>query len=219
VPGLAGLTGEVAPTPQTAAVTQASPTPEPVVADVSPTSTVVERTASEVAQDWVDRWNIGDYAGMYALTSGTVRRAISRDDFIARYQGIVERAQLSPVQAAVTGVPDDERGVPIDIAFTSGIVGSFSEQNVVPMVHESDGWHVAWTPSAILNELGTDGCVDIDYLPAGRGSILDRHGEPLAYDGVVERVGIVPAQIPAEDEERVLDELSGLTGMSASAIK
>ena len=29
-------------------------------------------------------------------------------------------------------------------------------------------------------------------------------GEPLAYDGVVERVGVVPEQIPSSDEARIL---------------
>ena len=66
---------------------------------------------------------------------------------------------------------------------------------------------------------GTDGCVDVDRLPSGRGKILDRHGEPLAYDGQVQRVGIVPGLIPAEDEERILRELSDLTGMDEDAIE
>jgi penicillin-binding protein 2 len=196
-----------------------SPTPELSAAVVSPVATAVGRSADEVAADWVNRWNASDYSGMYDLTSGTVRRAISRDDFVARYQGIAERAQLQSVEAIVTGDASDGRGAPIEVSFTSGIVGSFVEENAVPLVQEQDGWHVAWTPSAILSELGTDGCVDVDLLPAGRGKVLDRHGEPLAYDGVVERVGIVPGQVPAEDEERVLRELSALTGMTTAAIE
>ena len=219
LPALAGMQQAAPPTPQAVALPPASPTPEPAMAETRPASPAVERTAAEVANQWIDRWNAGDYSEMYDLTSGTVRRAISRDDFIARYQGIVQRAQLSAVQARLLGDVGDARSVPIEVAFTSNIVGSFTVHNVIPLAHEADGWHVAWTPSAILSELGTDGCVDVDLLPAGRGKILDRHGEPLAYDGVVERVGIVPGQIPDEDEERVLQELSELTGMSVATIK
>jgi penicillin-binding protein len=70
-----------------------------------------------------------------------------------------------------------------------------------------------------FSELGNDGCVDVDRLPSARGKILDRLGEPLAYDGLVQRVGIVPGLIPAEDEERVLRELSDLTKMNKDDIK
>jgi penicillin-binding protein 2 len=176
-------------------------------------------TADEVAVQWVALWNAGDYAGMYDLASGTVRRALPLEEFAARYQGIVDRAQLSSVRAEVTGDAGDSRRVPIRVAFESAIVGSFSEENSIPLVREDAGWRVAWTPSLIFSQLGNDGCVDVDLLPSGRGKIVDRHGEPLAYDGRVQRVGIVPGQIPAADEERILRELSDLTEMDEEEIK
>jgi penicillin-binding protein 2 len=176
-------------------------------------------SADEVAAAWVARWNADDYAGMYDLASGTVRRALPREEFTARYEGIVERAELLSVKAEVTGAVGDTRRAPIRVMFDSGVVGQFTEENAIPLVHEADGWRVAWTPSLIFHGLGTDGCVDVDRLPAGRGKILDRNGEPLAYDGTVERVGVVPGQIPPDDEARVLSELSDLTGMKADDIQ
>lgn len=205
----------------TAAVVPASPTVAPVPAqnDVGQTPENTSASPDEIAADWVQRWNAGDFAGMYQLTTGTVRRALSQQDFTDRYEGIAERAELSSVQAKVTGPASDERQVPIRVSFTSGVVGDFQEDNVIPLTHDADGWHVAWTPSLIFPQLGADGCVDVDRIPTGRGKILDRHGEPLAYDGVVERVGIVPEQIPAADESRILKALSDLTGMTVDAIK
>jgi penicillin-binding protein 2 len=185
----------------------------------SPTPAVPDLTADEVAAAWVERWNEGDYAGMYGLTSGTVQRAITREEFTERYQGIVDRAQLRQVDARITGKAGDSRRAPIAVTFESGIVGEFAEENTLPLVREATGWRVAWTPSTIFRDLGSDGCVDVDRLPAGRGKILDRHGEPLAYDGVVERVGIVPEQVPAEQEAGILQELSDLTDMSAAEIQ
>jgi penicillin-binding protein 2 len=176
-------------------------------------------SADEVAAAWVARWNAGDYDAMYALTSGTVQRAISREEFVARYSGIVDRAELRSVVAEITGSAGDAREVPLRVSFESGIVGAFSEENALPLVQEGDGWRVAWSPSTIFRDLGSDGCVDVDRLPAGRGKILDRHGEPLAYDGEVERVGIVPGQIPATEEDRILRELSALTGMDEADIE
>jgi penicillin-binding protein 2 len=186
--------------------------------DPSPAA-VPDLTADEVAVQWVARWNAGDYAGMYDLASGTVRRAMPREEFVGRYQGIVDRAQLNAVQAEVTGDVGDTRQAPIKVDFESGIVGNFSEENSIPLVREEAGWRVAWTPSLIFSKLGNDGCVDIDLLPSGRGKIVDRHGEPLAYDGRVQRVGVVPGNIPAAEEERILRELSDLTDMDQEELK
>jgi penicillin-binding protein 2 len=185
----------------------------------SPVPTASAMTADDVAQAWIARWNAGDFSGMFDLTSGTVHRTITRDDFTSRYQGIVDRAELRTVKAEVTAPAGTGRRVPITVAFDSSIVGTFSEENSLPLVHEDDGWHVAWTPSVIFSELGSDGCVDVDTLPAGRGKILDRNGEPLAYDGTVERVGVVPGQIPPEQEASILTELGNLTGMTVDAIR
>jgi penicillin-binding protein 2 len=190
---------------------------EDAPADASPAATAL--SSDEVAAAWVARWNAGDYAGLYDLTTGTVHRTVPREEFTARYEAIAERAELRSVQAEVAGAEDGARRVPIRTTFESGIVGTFSEENVLPLVREADGWRVAWTPSVIFRGLGSDGCVDVELFPASRGKILDRNGEPLAYDGVVQRVGIVPEQVPAGDESRILRELSGLTGMNAAAIK
>ncbi|MFT4037574.1 MAG: penicillin-binding transpeptidase domain-containing protein [Thermomicrobiales bacterium] len=219
---LHGLLGQQAPQPQTEA------TPHPGVAEATaPANDTVVATASpaapdlseaEVAAAWVDRWNSGDYAGMYALTSGAIQRAIPVADFVARYEGIAERAELTSVNAALTGEVSARRA-PISVTFDSSVVGSFSEENTIPLVRESAGWRVAWNPSLIFAGLGSDGCVDVDTLPAGRGKILDRNGEPLAYDGTVQRVGIVPGQVPAEQYDQILDKLADLTDMKAADIE
>lgn len=237
-PGIIPLGGLDDLLPQTSPAEQAAPTPDPEIAanasavaesvptetspaeeDVSPAPIAGTESADAVAAGWVAHWNDGDYAGMYALTSGTVQRTIPLEEFVSRYQGIVDRAELSSVRAEITGAAGGAPRVPFRVRFESGIAGEFSEENTLPLVHQEDGWRVAWTPSTIFAELGTDGCVDVDRLPSERGKILDRNGEPLAYDGQVERVGIVPGLIPAEDEERVLRELSELTKMDEDAIK
>jgi penicillin-binding protein 2 len=206
-----------------AAVAEVSPTAgEPAADSADPavaTPAEPAMTADEVAAAWVARWNAGDYDGMYDLTTGTVRRTISREEFTGRYQGIADRINLRAVTAELTGTAGDSRRAPVAVTFDSGIVGEFREENTVPLTRETDGWRVAWTPSVIFRQLGSDGCVDVDHLPAGRGKILDRQGEPLAYDGQVQRIGLVPGQVPPEAADRVLDELAALTELSESAIE
>ncbi|MCA9878183.1 MAG: penicillin-binding protein 2, partial [Thermomicrobiales bacterium] len=146
------------------------------------------------------------------------QRAIPLDAFVARYQGIAERAQLTTVVAAITG-DIAARRVPLSVTFDSGLVGAFTEENSIPLVRESAGWRVAWSPSLIFAGLGSDGCVDVDLLPAGRGMIIDRNGEPLAYDGTVQRVGIVPGQVPPDQYDAIMAQLSNLTDEEVSDIE
>ena len=212
-PTVGAAVGEAtAPTVEPAAIAPSEPSGEATPAESA-------MSADEVAAAWVARWNAGDYSGMYDLTTGTVQRTISREEFTARYQGIADRINLRSVSAELRDAVGDSRRAPVTVTFDSGAVGTFTEENTIPLARDAEGWHVAWTPSVIFRELGTDGCVDVDYLPAGRGKILDRYGEPLAYDGQVQRVGLVPGQIPVEETGRVLNELAALTGMTDDAIE
>src|SRR3954468_10354323 len=97
---------QIAPSPESGIAANATPAVKSVPTDtsaamdsVTPAPAAVTESADEVAADWVARWNDGDYAGMYALTSGTVRRTIPLEEFVSRYQGIVDRAALRPVRA------------------------------------------------------------------------------------------------------------------------
>ncbi len=216
------LTGQT--TPHAPAVASPAPgAPKPTAAAQNAELAVASPAApdlseADVAAAWASRWSAGDYAGMYQLTSGTVQRAIPLDDFVARYQGIAERAELAAVHAQLAGDISGRRA-PITVTFDSGVVGEFTEENVIPLVRENTGWRVAWSPSLIFAGLGSDGCVDVDQLPAGRGKILDRNGEPLAYDGTVQRVGIVPGQVPPEQYDAIMTQLSDLTDMEIGDIE
>jgi penicillin-binding protein 2 len=216
---LAGQTPPNAPTiatPPPGVAEPTAPLEDAALAIASPAAP--DMTEAEVAAAWVERWSAGDYAGLYQLTSGTVQRAIPLEDFVARYQGIAERAELTGVRAELAGEIANRRA-PLTVTFDSGIVGEFTEQNALPLVREAAGWRVAWSPSLIFAGLGSDGCVDVDQLPAGRGKILDRNGEPLAYDGTVQRVGIVPGQVPPEQYDAIMAQLSDLTDMEIADIE
>lgn len=216
------LAGQTTPEPP-AVASPASGIPEPTAPAQSGELAVAspappDMTEAEVADAWVARWSAGDYAGMYQLTSGTVQRVLPLDEFVARYQGIAERAELTAISAELAGDITGRRA-PVAVTFDSGVVGEFTEENALPLVREDLGWRVAWSPSLIFAGLGSDGCVDVDQLPAGRGKILDRNGEPLAYDGTVQRVGIVPGQVPPAQYDAIMRQLSELTDMEVDDIE
>ncbi|CAA9579948.1 MAG: Peptidoglycan D,D-transpeptidase MrdA, partial [uncultured Thermomicrobiales bacterium] len=81
---------------------------------------------------------------------------------------------------------------------------------------DPEGWRVAWTPSLIFKDLG-DGLIRFNADIPSRGRILDRKGRPLAQQGVVNRVGVVPGQI--KDEGAFLAGLSPIVGIPPDQIK
>ena len=62
-----------------------------------------------------------------------------------------------------------------------------------------------------------DGCVDYVVQTVRRGSILDRDGDPLAYDGSASVIGVVPGQF--QDEEAEVKAISKIVDIDAKDIK
>jgi penicillin-binding protein 2 len=201
------------------------PTPSDAPDDGSPagptvppaTSTPAGPTNVELARQWAENWQAGDFAGMYALLSEEARGEIDEPDFAERYRAIYERATITGVAVEVSDadVLTDASAVPFTATFTSTTLGEFSQDNELPLIRTNGVWSVDWSPSAIFDELG-DGCIDTSQSPTSRGRILDRNGEVLAQDQLVVDIGVNPGAI--EDEAAVNAALADALGMDADEI-
>ncbi|MFN8541346.1 MAG: penicillin-binding protein 2 [Thermomicrobiales bacterium] len=168
-----------------------------------------------VAQGYVERWNAKDYAGMYDLIGATEKAGITKERFVARYQGIAAEAGLASLKATL-GNPGANNTFPMRVEMQSSLVGPVNEDNTLSLRQDPDGWRIAWTPSLIFKDLG-DGL--IRFLPdiPTRGRILDRKGRPLAQQGTVNQIGVIPQNI--KDEPGLLNTLSGVLGIAPEKIK
>ncbi|HEX5503117.1 MAG TPA: penicillin-binding protein 2, partial [Thermomicrobiales bacterium] len=174
------------------------------------------RDMRSVAQAYVDRWNAKDYSGMYDLISSADQGNITRDKFVARYQGIAEEAGLTAVQATLGDATPGVAQFPMRVAMQSSLVGSITEDNTLPLRQDGDRWRVAWTPSLIFKDLG-DGLIRFIPDTPERGRILDAKGRVLAQQGLVTQIGVVPGQI--KDEPQLLAGLSKALGIPPDVIK
>jgi penicillin-binding protein 2 len=194
--------------PPTATATATSPPTETVEIDFD--------SPGDVVQAYADRWGAGDYDGLYDLITTSKQKSISRQDFVDRYSAIAEEAGLDSLKMTISGPPDLNGIVPIHVEMKSHLVGDIKQDNTIKLLREESGWRVEWTPSLIFKDLG-DGCIDYKLDKITRGSILDRNGKRLAYDGLISQVGIIPGQIT--DEKKMLSALSKLIDMKQSEIK
>ena len=186
----------------------------------APTSTPTLASAEGVAREYLRAWQNGAYETMYSLLSPTAMVTISQEEFVARYEGIAAEATMTNLTASVVGaqrVLTTTAQVTFTLTVDTQMVGQFQVENALDLSYEGERWGVDWTSKAIFPMLVWDNLVHLFIEAPSRGSIYDRQDLPLATEGYVIEVGVVPGRI--EDEARLLYVLSNLLGLSQDVIK
>ncbi len=193
------------------------PTPTPI-----PTATPTPSLdmAESVAQGFLRAWQNSAYERMYSMLSPAAQTSYPESTFTSRYQAIADEATITGLTVSVGDV-QRVLAANVQVTFTltvdTQLVGQFQLENTLDLSHDGQRWAVAWTPRAIFPLLVYDNLVHMFIEVPSRGSIYDRKGLPLATDGVVIEVGVVPGQI--EDEAYLLQVLSVLLGQPQDEIK
>ena len=171
---------------------------------------------AEAADRFASLWTAGNFSDVYEMLDSSTRATIAKQDFIDRFTGIATEIGLVSTTVTTTGSPDLNLQVPIKMVYETGTVGEIKETKSIQLVQEDDAWKVQWSPDLIFNKLG-DGCVNFSVETVRRGSILDRNGKPLAYDGAASVVGVIPSQFVDETSE--VKALAKLVGMKEADIR
>ncbi|MBV9325807.1 MAG: penicillin-binding protein 2 [Chloroflexi bacterium] len=206
-----------------AACTSSEPTPTPAAAPVSPTeppptATPVPRRPEDAANAFFSQWQQGQYSAMYDLLSTDAQATIARDAFVRRYTNIHDGIGEQKLTAQATGPADSNGQVPFTVTRSLAIFGDVSESNTLQVVQDPSGtWKIAWQPGLIFNQLTSTNQVRVTSDVPKRGRIVDRSGKPLADNGSVLSVGVVPGQI--QDEGAMLQALSDALGIPQDTIK
>ncbi len=161
------------------------------------------------AARYLDAWVQGRYADMYAMLSRDSRATQPADAFVKRYADITAEATILGITTRITSVPLVPEGagngasvqVPFTVQFKTIRVGTFEENNSVPLVLEDGQWRVDWRPSLFFKDLAADDLVRLFPLNPRRGSILDRKGRPLATMGFLVTIGVVPRELAQDGHE------------------
>ena len=150
----------------------------------------------ETARRFVATWSGGDYTALYADAQHRLegddqragfRRPLRRDQHRGRHHRNQGRNRPA-VRISISTCRSRSATRPAPSAISR-------RTNTIHLVREGAEWHVDWTPSLIFTQLG-DGCVDFMVENVRRGSILDRNGDPLAYDGSASVIGVIPGRVP-----------------------
>ncbi|NIS10718.1 MAG: hypothetical protein GWN58_53400, partial [Anaerolineae bacterium] len=118
--------------------------------------------------------------------------------------------------------PDPEATeLPFSVTVSTAFFGDITQMNTMKLVKEGEGsqerWRILWSPSLIFRELTGASLVHFFTDVPQRGAIYDRNGAPLALDGQVHVVGIVPGLI--KDREALISALAERLEMTEERIQ
>ncbi|HZQ99645.1 MAG TPA: penicillin-binding protein 2 [Chloroflexota bacterium] len=218
-PAVAAIEG----TPTAAAATPTpgpgSPTPNPASA---PTPVPTRPASQDAAKRYLTAWQQQRYPDMYKMLSAGAKQTIAEDRFVSRYQAITVGATINAVEAqlqpgAEPGANETRAEWRYKVTFKTARLGDFAEDNRLPLVWEDNDWKVEWTPSLIFRDLTTDRSVRFIPDDPVRGSIVDRNGQPLAIQGRIVSLGVVPGRV--KDMNKVVAELAKFLDMPQDAVR
>ena len=160
--------------------------------------------------------SLASYPRSVSLESASV----DEDDQVSDEEPVTATAQYTVTwDLSSTG---SESESPADEEEPSEDAWSYTTETTLVWHDESEQWRPLLQTDTLIPGLAEGGRVDVTVDPAQRGDILDTHGEPLATERPVQRIGIdkthVLDSLAAEGTEPSDDELEDLFTSSATEL-
>jgi penicillin-binding protein 2 len=202
------------PTPATAG------TPS-VQATRAPTPSGPKPPVGDTVQRYLKAWEERRYTDMYAMVAESAKTKMSREDFIRRYQGIMDGGTVNALKISYPSLREPPRNADrFDVSFTviyqTARFGDITEQLSLPLVFEGTDWRIDWAPTTLFRDLTGDRKVEVFYEDPTRGNVVDRNGKPLAVQEKLPTVGVIPGAL--KDRAKAVAELSAALQIKPEAI-
>ncbi|MFG6149127.1 penicillin-binding transpeptidase domain-containing protein [Halobacillus sp. B23F22_1] len=175
---------------------------------------------------YMEAWENEKFGEMYDLLSEESKDSISEEEFEERYSTIYEGINMNNL-AITYKAPEEEQdfneedtpAYDYDVSMET-LAGELQFSHQAELVYEEgdeeDTWAIKWDSSMIFAGMEEGDKVSAQSIPAERGEIFDANGEPLAENGVIQQVGLVPERI--EDEKEVKEDLAEILDISVDYI-
>ncbi len=137
--------------------------------------------------------------------------SMSKEDFIDRNKNIYEGIDSSNIQVEVKDIQRENKEY--KISYHEKMFTAAGEVEFDNDVYITKDYKLNWSSSFIFPQLGEKEKVRISTIKANRGEILDRNDKPLATNGSILSVGIVPGKLGDSKDANIskIAELIGVT--------
>lgn len=183
-------------------------------------------TPETAFQTYVSHWENQDFAAMYDQLAAETKEAVTKEDFVSRYETIYEGIGAHRL-AIDLNIPDDleaddEGKVTIPFSLSMETMAGpieFSHEGTLVEEEQDDRtvWAIVWDERYIFPQMEPGDKVRAETLPAARGELTDRNGSGLAVNGTVVSIGIVP-ELLSDNEEDAKEELAEALDLSVAQI-
>ena len=191
-----------------------------IIAIIVATILIINKNDEEKAKqsliDYMNLINDKNYEAMYEKVTNI--NTIDKENFITRNQNIYEGIDSTNISIEIKEIVKEDDEYKINYhqkMYTSA--GEVEFDNSVNMVKQDKEYKLRWSSKIIFPELDEKDKVRVETIKSKRGSILDRNNIPLAEDGQIASVGIVPGKLGTNKDENI-SRISELTGVSVDYI-
>ncbi|MFS0750779.1 penicillin-binding transpeptidase domain-containing protein [Oceanobacillus sp. 1P07AA] len=186
-------------------------------------------TPNDRLEDFTSKMQEETYEGLYEYLTPEAKDTYSEEDSTLRTEKIYEDLNVTDLSFEVESLSEDA----LDIAFEEKSASvpfhvsmetmagpvEFDYEADLKLLGEEDeeNWYIDWNPGFIFSELADGGELGISSTPPKRGEILDRNNMPLAMNGELYQIGLVPGEL-GENAEANKENVADLLGMSVENI-
>jgi penicillin-binding protein 2 len=175
--------------------------------------------AVRTAQEYLDAWQLEDYASMYRLLTEISQDAVNEDQFTAYYRSVAAEAALAPYEdssiisyeiLSVLTQPTNAQ-VSYRVTLHSRLVGDIRRETQMNLSLEAGEWRIQWSETLILPDLVDGNQLKMEHRSPSRGNIYDRNGSALVAQSSAVAIGLDTTRFdPAYLEEflATLEEMS-----------
>lgn len=186
-----------------------------------------EPTPQERFDAYIKLWNEQKFDKMYDYLTEGSKKVISKEDFTNRYQKIYEDLQITDLKMTFKKPEEEELAKDEDSvtyefdSSMNSIAGPIEFTHTAKLKKEErekkNNWYVDWNTTYIFPQLKDGDKIGISTISPKRGQIFDRASNPLAVNGQVYEVGVIPGKMEG-NEGPVIEQLSQLLKMTPEQI-
>ncbi|HWJ78094.1 MAG TPA: penicillin-binding transpeptidase domain-containing protein [Niallia sp.] len=187
-----------------------------------------EPTPDERLSQYIKLWNEQKFDEMYAYLSTKAKKEISKEEFVAKYEKIYGDLEITDLAITYTKPSKEEEFDKVDkakIPFSvkmNSLAGEISFDHDASLVKEEkkekENWYINWDTTYIFAELAKEDKISVKTVSAERGSIVDVNENPLAMNGLIYEIGLVPEQM-GDNSDKVINDLAKLLDISKDSIE
>ncbi|GEN29931.1 penicillin-binding protein [Cerasibacillus quisquiliarum] len=182
--------------------------------------------------EYVSAWEKQQFDKMYAMLTSESKSTYPTEQFIDRYQKIYQDLQITDPKITFKKLgkkdlkkakKDGKITIPFQVELNS-VAGPITFnynasfiQEVVDKEKSKKDWFLKWDPGFIFPDIKDGSEIGLEIVEPARGEILDRNKMPLALNGIMVEIGIIPKNLGPHAEENK-QRLANLLNMSVEMI-